>query len=247
MKRTTALQQKCMIATCLILLGFQGDAQDDAFGKAKLLYENSLSREKCVRNWIMEGPGKTEFNDGWMRMYSPGEEWHHVFWCEETFPPQFVAEWEVQNLNPEAGLLIIFFAATGEKGRDIVDPSLPPRDGTFRHYTRGKLNNYHISYYAHNPKNPDRQFAHLRKNSGFNLVQTGPEGIAKRSTAIHKLRLIKKGGRVRFYIDDRKVIDWQDDGITHGPVHGAGRIGFRQMQWSDFRYRNFKVWSLEGS
>lgn len=234
-----------MIATCILLLGFQGQAQNDTYKKGKLLYNNSLSQRECVKSWTMEGPGETDFSDGWMRMYSPGEKWHHVFWCDQAFPSRFIAEWEVQNLNPEAGLLIIFFAATGENGADIFDPSLPARDGTFKHYTRDKLNSYHISYYTNNPKNPDRELAHLRKNTGFALVQTGPEGIKKLSTAIHKIRLVKNEGLIRFYIDDGKVIDWQDDGKTHGPIHAAGRIGFRQMQWSDFRYRNFNVWAIQ--
>lgn len=44
---------------------------------------------------------------------------------------------------------------------------------------------------------------------------------------------------------DRKIIDWTDDGKEYGPVLGGGKIGLRQMQWTHFRYRNFKVWELE--
>src|SRR5690606_530291 len=99
-------------------------------------YENSFSRDGLLKDWVMEGPGKTVCRDDWMEMYSPGEEWHHVFWCPEEFPASFIAEWELQNLRPEAGLLIVFFAARGTAGEDVLDPSLPPRDGTFRQYTR---------------------------------------------------------------------------------------------------------------
>lgn len=213
--------------------------------KGELLYENSFAEEGLMRDWVMEGPGKTEFSDGWMEMYAPEEKWHHVFWCPRDFPSRFVAEWEMQNLHPEAGLAIVFFAASGIGGEDIFDPSLPERDGTFKYYTKDKLRSYHISYYANNPKNPDRELAHLRKNNMFALVQTGPVGIPKESTAIHHIRLIKDGAHITFYVDDRKVIDWTDDGETLGPVYGAGKIGFRQMQWSHFRYRNFKVWTIQ--
>lgn len=210
--------------------------------KGKLLYESPLASGKDVAGWIMEGPGTTVFEDGWMRMYSPGEKWHHVFWCPVDFPSRFVAEWEVQNLHPDAGLLIVFFAAKGVDGEDIFDPRLPRRDGTFKYYTKDKIRSYHISYYANNPKNPERELAHLRKNNAFELVQTGGEGIPKHSTDIHNIRLVKDDAHILFFVDGRKVIDWIDDGKSLGPVYGEGKIGFRQMQWSNFRYRNFKVW-----
>ena len=28
----------------------------------------------------------------------------------------------------------------------------------------------------------------------------------------------------------------------HGALLGSGKIGFRQMKWTHFAYRNFKVW-----
>jgi hypothetical protein len=39
------------------------------------------------------------------------------------------------------------------------------------------------------------------------------------------------------FVDDRKIIDYTDQAA---PL-GSGKIGFRQMQWSHFRYRNFRV------
>lgn len=213
-------------------------------GARTLLYENPLSSKENISEWIMEGPGETVFENGWMRMFSPGEKWHHVLWCPKVFPSRFIAEWEVRNRNPRGGLLIVFFATHAVGGKDIFDPQLPERDGTFRYYTKDQLKSYHVSYYANNPKNPARELAHLRKNNSFALVQTGQEGIPRQSTAIHKVRLVKNDAHILFFVDGRQVIDWQDDGKEHGPVYGAGLIGFRQMQWSDFQYRNFKVWEV---
>ena len=76
-------------------------------------------------------------------------------------------------------------------------------------------------------------------------MHTGTEGIPKNSQAVHKIVLIKDNAHILFFIDDRKIIDWEDDGKTLGPVYGSGKIGFRQMQWSHFAYRNFRVWGLE--
>ena len=212
--------------------------------KGKLLYESSMLDSESVKGWKMEGPGEVTFADGWMNMYSPNEKMHHVYWCPRTLPERFVAEWEAQNLHPEAGLCIVFFAAKGENGEDIFDPKLPTRNGDFEQYTKGRIVSYHISYYANAPHNPDRSHAHLRKNNMFTLVQKGTQGIATKSRNVHKICLVKDGPHITMYVDGRKIIDWTDDGKKYGPIHTDGRIGFRQMKWTQFRYRNFKVWAL---
>ena len=225
----------------LLLITFKSLAQEII--KGKLLYDNSLATSEKVNDWILEGPAKIEFKNNWMHIYSPNEEGHHVFWCPIDFPGNFIAEWEVKNQEIDAGLCIIFFAAKGLKGESIFDASMPKRTlGTFTDYTKGSMNDYHISYYANGRDNPNRETANLRKNKGFNLVQTGEIGIPVQSTAIHKMKLIKQEGKILMYIDDRKIIDWIDDGIKYGKILQDGKIGFRQMQWTHFAYRNFKVW-----
>ena len=213
--------------------------------KGELLYENSLASKEVVANWKMEGPGVVEFKDGWMEMYSPDEKFHHVFWCPVDFPGSFFAEWELQNLETDAGLCIIFFSAKGDNGESIFDPSFPERDGTFNQYTKSEyFNNYHISYYANTKDNRAKEVAHLRKNKGFEVVQVGEPGIPVNSDKIHKMTLIKDNAHIVMFVDDRKIIDWTDDGKNQ-PVWQDGKIGFRQMQWTHFRYRNFKVWNLK--
>ncbi len=223
-------------------------AQDGAMAgvkKGELLYESAFDTKESVKGWTLEGPGKIEFKDGWMKMYSPGQKMHHVFWCPEKFPASFAVQWEMQNLHLEAGLCIVFFAASGPEGEDVMDPSLPKRDGTFSQYNNGKLKNYHISYYANTPNSPDRAVARLRKNPGKKIVHEGPKGINVKSGAIHKITLIKDGAHIRLFVDDRKIIDWEDDGKVLGDAYGAGKIALRQMQWTQFRYRNFKAWALK--
>lgn len=220
----------------LLLITFKSFAQD--FAKGKLLYSNSLATSERVNDWILEGPAKIEFKNNWMHIYSPNEEGHHVFWCPVDFPGNFIAEWEAQNQEIDAGLCIIFFAAKGLKGESIFDDSMPKRMlGTFTDYTKGAMNDYHISYYANGRDNPNRETANLKKNKGFNLVQTGEIGIPVQSTAIHKMKLIKQQGIILMYIDDRKIIDLTDDGIKYGKILEDGKIGFRQMQWTHFAYR----------
>ena len=235
----------CALGLLVLLISHPGLAdKGERFAKDKLLFESTMQTPESVKGWKMEGPGAVDFRNGWMHMFSPEEKMHHVYWCPETFPSTFIAEWEVQNIETDSGLGIVFFSAKGENGEDIFDQTLPKRNGDFKQYIRGKIVSYHISYYANAANKPDRGHANLRKNNRFILVQKGEEGIPAQSKKIHKVRLIKDGPHILMFIDDRKIIDWTDDGKTYGPVHTDGKIGFRQMKWTHFRYRNLKVWSL---
>ena len=215
-----------------------------SYNKKNLFYENKFSNSLDINDWLLEGESEVLIKDGWLEMYSPDQKAHHVFWCPKELPSDFMAEWELQNLNPDAGLCIVFFAAKGINGKDVMHPSLIKRNGVFRQYTQSDLNNYHISYYANNPKKPSRPFAHIRKNKGFVTVQYGEQGIPASSTFVHKVNLVKKENHITMTIDGREIINWKDDENKYGPVLQEGKFAFRQMQWSHFRYRNFKVWNI---
>jgi len=237
------MQMRTVLFVFLQLCMLNAEAQD--FTKGKLLYANSLSTLEDTTGWRMEGHGQVGFKDGWMTMHSPGEKGHHVFWCPQHFPGSFIAEWEVQNLNTSAGLCIVFFAAKGRDGEDIHAATLPKRNGKFSDYTKGAIDNYHISYHANAKNEPLREHANLRKNRGFHKVQSGEMGIPADSEAVHTVKLVKHRGRIILYVDARKVIDWEDDGVKWGKILEDGRIGFRQMKWTRFAYRNFNVWECE--
>ena len=213
-----------------------------SFAKGKLLYENALAEKQNITDWKMEGAGSVEFTDSWMHLFSFNEKSHHVLWCPNDFPSNFIAEWEVKNYHTAAGLCIVFFAAKGLNGESIFDSSLPARNGIFKKYTNGAINTYHISYYANGKNEPERATANLRKNKGFHLVQKGQPGIPAHSDSVYHVRLIKYQDHILVYINDRKIIDWSDDGNKYGKALGDGKIGFRQMKWTHFAYRNFKVW-----
>jgi hypothetical protein len=221
-----------------------GGKLPDGFRVERLVYSASLADAKAVAGWRMEGPGTITFKDGWMHMRSPGEKMHHVYWCPKRLPDSFVARWQAQNLETDAGLCIVFLAAAGRKGQSIFDEGLPKRDGTFSQYTKGAIRCYHTSYYANAAHNPDREQTNLRKNPGFHLVATGREGVPTDSKRIHTITLAKQGPHIRLWVDRRKVIDWTDKGNAGGEPHTDGFLGLRQMKWTHFRYRNLEVWSL---
>lgn len=231
------------------LLGAQdlGKLELNASKLGKNIYTNALSRQQDIADWKMEGPGLVAFNDGWMEIKSAnpnGPAGHLVYWCPTEFPDRMIAEWEFELLS-EKGLCILFFSAKGKNGLDLFDPGLSPRNGVFKQYIKGDIDCYHISYYANTPGAP-RRVANLRKNHGAYLISNGPVGVsASRPGEIYKAVLIKDGTHVQMAVDGRIIIDYNDDGQRAGPAYDGGRIGFRQMQWTAARYRNFSVRELK--
>ena len=234
---------KGIIAIAFLLLATVTFAQD--YPKGKLVYANNMSSAKELKDWVLEGKAHVEFKNGWMHLYSPHEENHHVYWCPKDFPKDFIAEFDAQNYAVDGGLCILFFCAKGLHGEDLFDSTMPKRTtGDFEDYIRGAMNCYHVSYYANGRDHPGREIANLRKNAGFHLIESSEPGIPIHFTGISHLKLVKKDGLIRMYVNDRKIIDWVDDGKKFGPILGEGKIGFRQMEWTHFAYRNFKVWEI---
>lgn len=174
-----------------------------------------------------------------MRMWTPDEDFESTFWCDKDFPSDMVVQWEMRPVPKERSLAILYFSAIGKNGEDIFDPELAERAGEFHLYHSGDIDNYHISFWSGN-----RPTSNLRKNRGFYLVQNGPQGIPVDSDQVHKVTLVKQGGAIQLAVDDRLVIDYVDDGESFGPVHGEGKIGFRQVRWTDAFYRNLRVYKL---
>jgi len=214
--------------------------------RGALLYQNALGTAADTRDWRLEGPAIVEYRDGWMRLRSErpnGPEGHLVHWCPREFPARFWAEWDFELID-ENGLCIVFFAARGHGNRDLFDPALAPRNGVFTQYTQGDLDCYHISYFANTPSSP-RRVANLRKNSGFYLIANGPVGVTTGGGGqVHHAILVKDGAHIRMAVDGRTIIDHTDDGQRAGPVWTSGKIGLRQMQWTNARYRNLRVYGL---
>lgn len=229
------------------LLGVAGYGQlDPTPHRGAEIYFRRLARAEDVADWVLEGPGNVHFRDGWMELSSQrpdGPNGHVVFWPRAELPDRILVEFEFEVLS-EHGLNILFFGARGHGDRDIFDPAIKVRDGTFIDYTHGDIDSYHISYFANAPAEP-RAVANLRKNSGFFLLANGPVALAKGGTGrSHRATLLKDGAHLRMAVDGEVLIDFTDDGLRAGPVWGAGKLGFRQMQWSSCRYRNLRVSAL---
>lgn len=220
----------------------------DSF-KGKLLHNFNLTRSSDIKGWTMEGPGKTTFDANGMTMVSTVSSesslaGHIVNWMPHDLPESFVAQWTMQPIT-ELGLCITFFAAKGVHGKDIFAPSIKKRDGIFKQYIKSDINCYHFSYYANTPFNPGRITTNLRKNSGFHLISNGNAGVTPGSKKVHHISMMKKNGRIVVNVDGKTILDYLDDGKKYGSVHGGGKFGFRQMQWTQARYKDLKIFAIK--
>ena len=219
--------------------------------KELLIYENPLAEESDIRGFVMEGQAYISFQNGSMVMESAldpalGQKANFVMWCPEDFPDNIRVEWEFKPLT-DRGLCILFFAAAGKNGCDLFDPSLSERTGEYPQYHSGDINAFHVSYFRR--KEPDERALHtcnLRKSYGFHLVAQGADPIpdAVDATDFYRLKVIKNGNQVAFFVNDLQVFCYYDDGMTYGPILGKGKIGFRQLAPLAAEYSNLKVYKI---
>ena len=214
-----------------------------------LIYENALSKEEDVKDFVLEGKALVTFPEGAMRLESvispeEGQKANYVFWCDKEFPANIRIEWDFKPIK-EPGLAMIFLAAKGKNGEDLFDEKLSERTGEYVQYHHGDINAFHISYFRR--KEPDeRQFhtCNLRKSYGFYLTAQGADPIPDVADVekFYHLTVIKKDNTVAFCVNDLKVFEFVDDGQTYGPILGGGKIGFRQLAPMIGEYKDLKVY-----
>ncbi len=217
----------------------------------KLIYENPLSCESDIKDWILEGKAKISFDNNKMQMENElnaalGQKANYVLWCDRVFPSDVIISWKFRPIR-EPGLAMTFFAARGIHGTDIFDKSCAPRNGEYNLYHHGDINAFHVSYFRR--KEPDERAFHtcnLRKSYGFYLVSQGADPIpdANDSADFYEIKIVKNDDTIQFFINDLKSFEYQDDGKTYGARLESGRIGFRQLAPMIGEYSDLKVWEI---
>lgn len=197
-------------------------------------YLSAFNTPKALEDWVLEGGksmsvagGKLVLESDPAKKSDAGKSNNHlVCWLKKELPANFLIEFTVKPQDRKDGLNIVFFNTRGVKGESIFDPSLKPRDGTYRQYHSSDLNAYHISYWA-----AGRGTANLRKSAGFKLVAEGKDLVFEApADSFQTIRVYRKGNAIRLMVDDVIALAWDDDGKTHGPVlENKGWFGLRQM------------------
>ncbi len=201
---------------------------------AQPVYRTEFDDPAEKRDWVFEGGRSMTIAGGKLILESapPADPTqlslnHLVCWLRREVPTDFLLEMAVRPQDKRHGLNIVFFNTRGVDGESVFAPSLAPRDGLFKQYHSGDLNNYHVSYWA-----PPRGTTHIRKNRGFHLVAVSdldPIAAAPEET-FDIVRIYKRDNFLRVTVNDRVIVAWDDDGKTYGPVlTHSGWIGLRQM------------------
>ena len=215
-----------------------------------LPYRNALAQASDLDGFVMEGDGAVSFPQGRLRLESTrpasdGQLANIVYWVPGTFGDRIAVEWSFLPVR-EPGLAILFFAARGRTGVDVLDPSLARRSGPYEQYHSGDIDAYHVSYFRR-LWHSERRFhtCNLRKSFGFHLVAQGADPLpdVRDVSEPYRLRLTLDSGHITFAIDGLVLFDWTDD-LALGPVLGEGRIGFRQMAPLIAEYSHLTVSSL---
>lgn len=222
------------------------------YSKKELIYENKLSSKQDIEGFILEGDANISFENGKMRMENlrnveEGQKSNFVFWCPKDFPKNIEINFDFKPIR-EPGLCILFFAAKGINNEIIFDNKLNQRTGEYQMYHHGDINALHVSYFRR--RYPEERVFHtcnLRKSYGGHLVAQGADPIpsVEDVSDSYKIKLIKIENKVLFYIDDLKIFEWIDDGVSYGSILEDGKIGFRQMAPLIGEYSNLKVYEIE--
>ena len=173
---------------------------------------------------------------------------HMVVWNKRRFPADMMFEFTVNHNGSDNGLTLVFSAAEGQQGQDIFDLNLPPRNGVYRNYNKGRLKNYTVSYWSRNKKpslvlRGEAYSNRIRKNPGANVLATNASLTDKCNDCDYRVRILKIGGHITAEINGTVV-----NHVTDAEAHGGGYIGLRSMQGVDkVSYDDFKVWSAHAA
>jgi hypothetical protein len=216
------------------------------------IYEKTFDEPQVISDWTIEGPAQLRVDNGKLHYASIAsqavepEHGHSVLWFPVELPETYLIEWTFKPTS-EHGLGILFFDAVPVdlELESILDPAMPPRDGSFAGYVKGAIRSYHVSYFANTPFNPERGNTHLRGNPGLRMLATGPDAVPvvpfdQRQPV--RLRLIREADRVTFLADDRLILSHplpRFEPSEH--KHQSARAGFRQMQWTRAEYGSLSI------
>ncbi len=209
---------------------------------SKVIYSSPLAGSDDVKDFIVEGGAVTAFSDEGMRL--EGENGSDaVLWCPKVFPSDIMIEWEFRPVSAEGFGEMFFAAKAAVKGADMFESGLSDRDGTYSQYHSGDINALHVSYYRRSTQE-ERAFhtCELRKSCGYHLVAEGADPIPDTAgDTWYRMCIIKKKTQAALFINELKILEFDDDGRTYGDLLTGGCIGFRQAADTAAQYRNLKV------
>jgi hypothetical protein len=222
-----------------------------------LKFDQSLCREDDFKGWKQEGclaegyaMPECRVTDEGLLLQTPdriGLESRVYFWSPDSYEGDLAVEFEFRpELN--TGLALLVVQATGMQREDMID-DLPPRTtGAMGTIITDQVRNYHWEFF--------RRAVDVRGDIGTQVLIKNPwrmpMGMSARPAYVpgdwYKLLFVQQGSHLRVAINDEWLLDVHDNPCANnGPVFNCGRIGIRLMYQTRIRFRNLKVWNVNGA
>ena len=191
---------------------------------SKVIYDNPLACENDIKDFVLEGEADISFDGGALSIRGKSEAGSDRlnFWCPKSFPSDVKIEWEFRPIK-EPGTAQLFFAA---KEKD------------------DKRDFFELSFYKR-AEDTDRSFhlCDLKKSFDEGAVAQAADPLpeAKEDLPWYSMCIVKNRNKVVYAVNDFVVLEFEDDGMTHGDILTGGCVGFGQREGLLAQYRNFRV------
>lgn len=191
---------------------------------ARVIYENELSSGEDIKGFILKGRGKTSFPKGSLKLECVTDEKEEgsecVLWCPISFPSDIRIEWEFRPIKGP-GKAAVYFAV-----KESSDSC------------------YNLSYFCRSD-DLEKSFHLCNFRKGIDteplIFGADPMPEASKDSSWYRMCIIKKSGEIAFYINELKILEYEDDGFGNGDILTSGSIGFLQEEELCAEYRNLKV------
>ena len=181
-----------------------------------------------LTRWAYEGDSDIRVEDGQLVARKNNTEHRNLvtLWYREELPPNVIVRFKAKPIPPEeenAANLNLFLHASEMDGGPVVFK----RTGSYKEYHQ--IPNYIVTLTG----GCKPGWSRLRKNPGFQLLHEVKD-MRSEVGKEYEIAVTCQSGRVRYYINGRKIHDYQDP----EPLPG-GRFGLRS--WST----NGRWWDVE--
>ena len=173
-----------------------------------------------LAEWFEEGLGKFSMPEPNVMEVDAMEGGYTAF-LKNELPDDLLVRYKCRTLPPQ-----------GANNINLISHCQPPQRGRWpivevgRYKGYREMPNYIVTFVGgFNEFEGTRECdgrQRLRRNPGFALIDE-KEDCASDLERDYLITFTVKGGRVRYYIDDQKIFDWQDP----EPIAGGGCFAFR--------------------
>jgi hypothetical protein len=193
---------------------------------------------KSLDDWFQEGLGRFSMPRPDVMEVDAVEGGYTAF-IKQPLPADLLVRYRCRTLPPD-----------GMNNINLISHCQPPEPGKWpivelgRYKGYREMPNYIVTFVSGKNESegtrecPGRQ--RLRRNPGFALIDE-KEAMPSDLDRLYEIAFTVLAGRVRYYIDGRKIFDWQDP----QPVTGEGFFAFRTYKTHEV-YSDLLILELAG-